>query len=130
MTEIDEKLCDFVKKSKEDKSLRPLKDHLVEALLEQIMNGDREISALMTEQPTGNVYVCFSFTKGTKKTKKGEIMNYDYNAKCKHCKWSKAGGRWISECRNKECYYYGDECIEKQGYDDREPCDEKEEADE
>ena len=35
-------------------------------------------------------------------------------------------GHWISECKNKDCYYYGDECIEKQG-SDSEPCDDKEE---
>ena len=52
-------------------------------------------------------------------------MSYDYKAKCKYIKWEKVCDRWISECRNKNCYYYGDECIEKQGYDS-EPCDDKE----
>ena len=52
-------------------------------------------------------------------------MSYDYKAKCKYIKWEKVCDRWISECRNKNCYYYGDECVEKQGYDS-EPCDDKE----
>lgn len=50
------------------------------------------------------------------------------SAKCKFIRWSKVSGHWISECKNKNCIYYGEECIEKQG-DDSEPCDEKEEAD-
>lgn len=53
---------------------------------------------------------------------------YGYNhAKCKFCKWTKVAGRWVSECKNEDCYYFGDECIEKQGYDS-EPCDDKEEV--
>lgn len=49
--------------------------------------------------------------------------------KCKFCKWYKVGDVWISECKNKDSWNYGDECVEK---DRAEPqvCDDKEEADE
>lgn len=66
LSETEKKLCEFVKKFNEDKKPRPLREHLAEALLEQIMKGEREITALITENATGNVYVCFSFTKDEK----------------------------------------------------------------
>lgn len=49
-----------------------------------------------------------------------------FNDKCKYCKWTKIQGAWLSECKNENCDYYGDECIEKIGYES-EPCDYKEE---
>lgn len=58
-------------------------------------------------------------------------MSYDWghgytHEKCRFTKWSKVNGHWVSECRNKDCYYFGGECIEKQGAES-EPCDDKEE---
>lgn len=63
MTEIEQQLCDFVKQFEADKSPRPLKEHLAEELLKQIMRGEREISALIQDPNNGNIFVCFSFTK-------------------------------------------------------------------
>lgn len=56
-------------------------------------------------------------------------MSYDWghgytHEKCKFTKWSKEAGAWVSECTNENCYYFGGECIEKQGADS-EPCDDK-----
>lgn len=59
-------LIDFVKKSEADKTPRPLKAHLVEEILKQIVNGEREITGLATNHESGDVFVKFSFTKGGK----------------------------------------------------------------
>ncbi len=60
-------------------------------------------------------------------------MNYDWgrgytHEKCKFTKWRKSAGAWVSECMNEKCYYFGDECIERQGADS-EPCNDKAEDD-
>ena len=60
-------------------------------------------------------------------------MSYDWgrgytHEKCKFTKWRKSAGAWVSECTNEKCYYFGDECIERQGADS-EPCDDKVEDD-
>ena len=56
-------------------------------------------------------------------------MSYDWgrgytHEKCKFTKWRKSAGAWVSECTNEKCYYFGDECIERQGADS-EPCDDR-----
>ncbi len=53
-------------------------------------------------------------------------MRYDFQKKCRFCRWIKGASGWISECKNSDSEYCGGECIEKQG-PESEPCDDKEE---
>lgn len=46
--ELQKELIEFVKTSQSDKTPRPLKVHLVEELLKQIVEGEREITGLIT----------------------------------------------------------------------------------
>lgn len=64
MTDKDEMLIEFMTKFEEETKngeKKPLKDHLVYELFRQLVNGDREISALATSEKTGEVFVRFSF---------------------------------------------------------------------
>ena len=61
--ELQKELVEFVKQCELDKGKRPLKMHLVEELLRQIIEGQREITGLITNQKNGDVFVKFSFTK-------------------------------------------------------------------
>lgn len=61
-TELQKELVEFVKQCESDKATRPLKAHLVEELLKQIVEGDREITGLITNHKTGDVFVKFSFS--------------------------------------------------------------------
>lgn len=47
------------------------------------------------------------------------------SAKCKYCKWYKAGGVWTSICTNSNSIYDADECVEQIGAES-EPCDDRE----
>ena len=67
MSKINKELREFVKQFEDDKRPRPLKEHLAAELLKQIMNGEREIKSLITDYKTGNVFVCFGFTKEDEK---------------------------------------------------------------
>jgi hypothetical protein len=60
--ELQKELIEFVKTSQSDKATRPLKAHLVEELLKQIVEGEREITGLITNHKTGDVFVKFSFS--------------------------------------------------------------------
>ena len=60
--ELQKELIEFVKTSQSAKTPRPLKAHLVEELLKQIVEGEREITGLITNHKTGDVFVKFSFS--------------------------------------------------------------------
>jgi hypothetical protein len=60
--ELQKELIEFVKTSQSDKTPRPLKVHLVEELIKQLVNGEREITGLITNHKTGDVFVKFSFS--------------------------------------------------------------------
>lgn len=68
--ELQNELLEFVTRSKADKTVRPLKAHLVEELLKQMVEGEREITGLVTNHKTGDVFVRFSFTKEGQEDKK------------------------------------------------------------
>lgn len=61
--ELQKKLIKFVEDSKNNKEQRPLKVHLAESLLEDIVKGDREITGLVSDCGNGDVFVRFSFTE-------------------------------------------------------------------
>ena len=61
--ELQKELIKFVEDSKNNKEQKPLKLHLVESLLEDIVNGDREITGLASDWGNGDVFVRFSFTE-------------------------------------------------------------------
>ena len=61
--ELQKELIKFVEDSKNNKEQKPLKLHLVESLLEDIVNGDREITGLASDWENGDVFVRFSFTE-------------------------------------------------------------------
>lgn len=61
--ELQKELIKFVEDSKNNKEQKPLKLHLVESLLEDIVNGDREITGLTSDWGNGDVFVRFSFTE-------------------------------------------------------------------
>jgi len=61
-TELQKELVEFVKQCESDKTPRPLKVHLVEELIKQLVNGEREITGLITNHKTGDVFVKFSFS--------------------------------------------------------------------
>ena len=61
--ELQKELIKFVEDSKKNKEQKPLKLHLVESLLEDIVNGDREITGLESDWGNGDVFVKFSFTE-------------------------------------------------------------------
>ncbi len=67
MNHRTEEFIQFVKRSQEDKTKRPLKEHLAEELLHQLVNGDREITDMATNPKTGDVFARFSFTKEEKR---------------------------------------------------------------
>ncbi len=45
--------------------------------------------------------------------------------KCKHCKYNKIAGAWLSECTNKNSEYCGEECVERLCFE-KQKCDDKE----
>ena len=45
--------------------------------------------------------------------------------KCKYCIWHKLNGYWQSECVNRACEHYQEECVETDKYEPSE-CDYKE----
>ena len=61
--ELQKELIKFVEDSKNNKEQKPLKLHLVESLLEDIVKGDREITGLASDWGNGDVFVRFSFTE-------------------------------------------------------------------
>lgn len=61
--ELQKELIKFVEDSKNNKEQKPLKLHLVESLLEDIVKGDREIAGLASDWENGDVFVRFSFTE-------------------------------------------------------------------
>lgn len=61
MTDLQKELMDFVDKAEKNKTQRPLRDHLTEELLRQIMRGEREIGDMATNSATGDVFVRFCF---------------------------------------------------------------------
>lgn len=62
-----EEFIQFIKRSQENKTNRPLKEHLAEELLRQLVSGDREITDMATDPMTGDVFARFSFTKEEKR---------------------------------------------------------------
>lgn len=58
-----EEFLKFVQQSQENKEPRPLRDHLKEELLRQLVNGEREITDMATNWKTGDVFARFSFKK-------------------------------------------------------------------
>ncbi len=66
-TELQKDLVNFVKESENNHNPRKLKLFLAEALLEDIVKGDREISEIATNRKTGDVFVKFSFTEDAMK---------------------------------------------------------------
>ena len=64
MTDLQKELIEFVSACEKDKSPRPLKRHLVEGIIEQIVRGEREIGDIATNSKTGDVFVRFCFTEG------------------------------------------------------------------
>lgn len=65
-------LVEFIRKCESNDAPRPLKQHLVEELLRQIINGDREITGMATNPKTGEVYVSFGFTTEEPRRATGE----------------------------------------------------------
>ena len=61
--ELQKKLIKFVEDSKKNKEPRPIKLHLAESLLEDIIKGEREITGLVSDWGNGDVFVRFSFTE-------------------------------------------------------------------
>lgn len=63
LTDIDKKLhrdlLDFIEKCERDENSHPLKFYLLIDLLKDILNGDREIIAMATNQKNGDVFVQF-----------------------------------------------------------------------
>lgn len=66
-TELQQELIDFISKCEKNTEARPLKEHLTEELLRQIMHGEREIGDMATNPKTGDVFVRFSFTELVRK---------------------------------------------------------------
>ena len=58
---LQKELLEFVENEK-DKSPKPLRDVFLCELLRQMVNNERMISGLATNQKTGDVFVRFSFT--------------------------------------------------------------------
>ena len=58
-----EEFLEYVRKSAENKEPRPLREHLAEELLRQIVRKEREITDLVTNHKNGDVYARFSFTE-------------------------------------------------------------------
>ncbi len=65
--ELQKDLVDFVKESENNHKPREFKFFLVEGLLKDIVNGDREIGGMATNCETGDVFVKFSFTEDAMK---------------------------------------------------------------
>ena len=64
MTDLQKELIDFVTDCENNKTPRPLKEHLTKELLRQIVHGEREIGDIATNDDSGDVFVRFCFTKG------------------------------------------------------------------
>ena len=62
-TDQQRELLKFVSDCENGAERRPLRDHLTAKLFQQILDGDREIGDLATDQKTGDVFVRFCFTK-------------------------------------------------------------------
>jgi predicted metal-dependent RNase len=63
MNETPADFIEFVEKSRNNTEKRPLRDHLAEEIIRQVVHGEREITDIATETKTGDVYVRFSFKK-------------------------------------------------------------------
>lgn len=63
---FQKELLEFVEKEERDTTPRPLKVALVAELLRQIVLNEREITGMVTNQRTGDVFVRFSFTPDEK----------------------------------------------------------------
>lgn len=63
MNELQKELLDFVTKCENNTTTRPLKDHLLEEIIRQLVRGEREIGDMATNHKNGDVFVRFCFTK-------------------------------------------------------------------
>ena len=61
--DLQQELLQFVSDSEKKTHPKPLRTHLTEELLRQIMRGEREIADICTNQKTGDVFARFCFTK-------------------------------------------------------------------
>ena len=59
--ELQKELIAFVEAESKNKQPKKLKESLVAELLRQLIDGDREITGMVTNQKTGDVFVRFSF---------------------------------------------------------------------
>jgi hypothetical protein len=59
--ELQKELIAFVEAESKNKQPKKLKESLVAELLRQLIDGDREITGMATNQKSGDVFVRFSF---------------------------------------------------------------------
>ena len=64
--EVQSELIAFVEKEERDKSPKPLKVSLVAELMRQIVLNEREITGMVTNRKTGDVFGRFSLTPDEK----------------------------------------------------------------
>lgn len=59
--ELQRELIEFCKREEEDKSPKQLNYALIAELLRQLASGNRQITGMLTNHKTGDVFVRFSF---------------------------------------------------------------------
>jgi len=60
-SELQKELLAFVEAEEKNKQPKKLSESLIAELLRQLINGDRNITGMATNQKSGDVFVRFSF---------------------------------------------------------------------